>query len=279
MLLRENSISAAEVSQRWTQASAKFSYAPNRPGIGPGEEKLAAELGGKIMGGSVSYDILLPGNKKLEVKELDERGALRTGTEGAAAAAKSVGIINKICDELVSMQLEVLHDYAGEAYPDELDEFVRVDVPLIMKGEITSTRALGSDDKFGLLQALQFIKELIHAAGGSEHTVSLDDKEVPVDDIKFAKVVDVIEPGAHEFNVEPISREIAKAKSRAFDDPEWFIDDVWAHAAVPSEVFPAADALAIVTPDGYRLIPKSKLDTTLVFTRISQGKPRFTVNT
>lgn len=267
----------ADITRHWTNASAKFPYAPNRPGVGPGEEKLAAELGGKIMGGSVSYDIQLPDGKKLEVKELDDGGALRTGTEGAAAAAKSIGIINKICDELASMDLGILREYAGDAYPEELDGFVANDVPLIKKGEMTSTRALGSDDKFGLLQALQFVHELMNAAGGEDHVIALDDKKVPVDDVKFAKVVDVVEPGDHEFNVDPISREIAKAKSRAFDNPEWFIDDVWAHAAVPSEVFPAADALAIVTPDGYRLIPKSRLDDVLVFTRISQGKPRFKV--
>ena len=277
MLIRENVIGTADVSRRWTQASAKFSYAPNRPGVGPGEEKLAAELGGKIMGGSVSYDVILPSGEKLEVKELDKDGALRTGTEGAAAASRSVGIISKICDELNGMNLDILRDYTGDAYPDELDEFIRNDVPLIQKGEMTTSRALGSESKFGLLQALQFIHEVMQAAGGEEHVVSLDDRQVPVDDVKFAKVVDVVEPGENEFNVEPISREIAKAKSRAFDDPEWFIDDVWAHAAVPSEVFPAADALAIVTPDGYRLIPKSKLDNVLVFTRISQGKPRFKV--
>ena len=277
MLIRENVIGTADVSRHWTQASAKFSYAPNRPGVGPGEEKLAAELGGKIMGGSVSYDVILPSGEKLEVKELDKDGALRTGTEGAAAASRSVGIISKICDELNGMNLDILRDYTGDAYPDELDEFIRNDVPLIQKGEMTTSRALGSESKFGLLQALQFIHELMQAAGGEEHVVSLDDRQVPVDDVKFAKVVDVVEPGENEFNVEPISREIAKAKSRAFDDPEWFIDDVWAHAAVPSEVFPAADALAIVTPDGYRLIPKSKLDKVLVFTRISQGKPRFKV--
>lgn len=278
MRLRENAVGGSDITRHWSNASAKFPYAPNRPGVGPGEEKLAAELGGKIMGGSVSYDVMLPGGEKLEVKELDKDGALRTGTEGAAAAAKSVGIINKICDELKSMNLDVLREYAGDAYPEQLDEFVKTDVPLIQKGEMTTTRALGSDDKFGLLQALQFVHELMQAAGGEDHVVSLDDKQVPVDDVKFAKVVDVVEPGDHEFNVEPISREIAKAKSRAFEDPEWFIDDVWAHAAVPSEVFPAADALAIVTPDGYRLIPRSKLDDTLVFTRISQGKPRFKVN-
>lgn len=268
-------LNTAGAVKPWTKASSKFSYIPNKPGVGPGEEKLAAELGGKIMGGSVSYDVLLPGGKKLEVKELDKEGALRTGTEGAAAAAQALSVILKICDELSDIDTVVLKKATGSAYPSELDDFIVEDVPLIKKGEMTTTRALGSDKKFGMLQALKFINAVLKTSSNDEHTVSLDDKDVNVDDVQFARVADVVGIEDDSLNVSALSKEIAKAKSKAFKDPEWFVDAVWARAAIPSVAFPEADALAIVSPDGYKLIPKSKLDSALVFTRISQGKPRF----
>ena len=277
MLLNEKVTLSTTSPQRWTAASKKFPYASGKAGVGPGEEKLAAELGGKIMGGSVSYDIALPGGKKLEVKELDERGQLRTGTEGAAASSQAVSQILKICDELADIDTVILKSAAKSDYPIQLDDFIAEDIPLIKKGEMTTPRMIGSEKKFGLLQALRFISALLKATADDEHTVSLDDKDVSVDNVQFARVADVVGIEDDELRVSPLSREMAKAKSRAFKDPEWFVDAVWARAAIPSEVFPDADALAIVSPDGYRLIPKSKLDTALEFTRISQGKPRFRI--
>lgn len=268
---------ASAAATPWTKKSSKFPYLPRQPGVGPGEEKLAAELGGKIMGGSVSYDIELPNHKKIEVKELDKDGALRTGTEGLAAAAQSIGHILKICDELSSFDPKVLRQAARSAYPEDLDEFISVDVPLIMKGEMTSPRMLGSEKKFGMLQAIKFINSLLKTASTDDHVVKLDKKQVNVDDMKFARAAAAVGVDEDSVGVSAIAKEMAKAKSRAFKDPEWFIDAVWAKAAIPSEAFPAADALVIVSPDGYRVIPRSKLDNALVFTRISQGRPRFKV--
>lgn len=269
-------ISTRGAVKPWTAASKKFRYLPSRPGVGPGEEKLAAELGGKIMGGSVSYDISLPGNKKLEVKELDQSGQLRTGTEGVAAASQAMGVIFKICDELADLNVATLKKHAKSAYPAELDAFISEDVPLIKKGEMTTPRMLGSDKKFGLLDALKFTSALMRSEhDADQHVVSLDDRDVPVDDVKFAQAADVVGLDDEELSVPEITREISKLRSKAFRDPSWYVDKVWATVAIPSESFPDADALAIVTPDGYRLIAKSEMDKQLVFARISQGRPRF----
>lgn len=278
MLLYEKVTLSTTSPQRWTAASKKFAYISGKAGVGPGEEKLAAELGGKIIGGSVSYDIVLPSGKKLEVKVLGKDGSIRPGTEGIAAAAKSTSQILKICEELASIDTVVLKSVAKDSYPAQLDSFIDEDIPLIKKGEMTMPRMIGSEKKFGLLQAIRFIHALLKTlSDDDEHTVSLDDKDVNVDDVQFARVADVIGIEDVDLNVSALSRELAKAKSKAFSNPEWYVDSVWARAAIPSEAFPDADALAIVSPDGYRLIPKSKFDSALEFTRISQGRARFKV--
>lgn len=278
MLLYEKASLNFSGVQPWTAASKKFAYLPTKAGVGPGEEKLAAELGGKIMGGSVSYDIVLSNGKKLEVKELDKDGSLRTGTEGINAIAPAMSTIYKICDELTDLDLVVLRSAAGSEYPEALDAFITDEIPLIKKGEMTSARGIGGNGKFGLLQAIEFVNMLLRSNADEDHTVSLDDKDIDVDGVQFAKVADVVGLDDDMINVSTLTKELAKAKSKAFKDPDWFVDAVWARAAIPSASFPDADILAIVSDSGFKLIPKSKLDSALTFTRVSQCRPRFRVN-
>jgi len=278
MFIFENSVNIKNASNAnaWTPVSIKYSYSPSKPGVGPGEEKLAAELGGKIMGGSTSYDIVLPNGEKVEVKQLDTSGLIRPGTKGLSAVEKNLSIINQTCNELSQISINVLR--LQSTYPESYEDFIMHDIPFIKKGEITPSRMMGSTKKFGLLQALQFINYLMkNNKDGADHTVVLDKKKKVVSDITFAQVVDIVDPEDSNYKIDPLNKQLSKAKSYAFQNPQWIIDEIWTKAAIPSDVFSGVDALAIVDQKGYRIIPAEQFDDVLQFVHITQGKPKFKV--
>ena len=105
----------------------------------------------------------------------------------------------------------------------------------------------------------------------------LDKKKKVVSDITFAQVVDIVDPEDSNYKIDPLNKQLSKAKSYAFQNPQWIIDEIWTKAAIPSDVFSGVDALAIVDQKGYRIIPAEQFDDVLQFVHITQGKPKFKV--
>jgi len=76
-------------------------------GVGRGEERLAVELDGQIMGGNVSYDVVDAEGRKWEVKEPESKsggGRVRIEQEGIRAVAP---VLRKLASVLTKIMLNV----------------------------------------------------------------------------------------------------------------------------------------------------------------------------
>ena len=281
---------------RWGKVATKIKYGSvsekseeATTGTGPGEDRLAAILGGQVQGGSVSYDVVLKDGSKWEVKALDKQSDLiRPGTEGLAAFDKPRKKLERLMAQLRNFSVVVrrfkLNDpTVGGEDADVLNyilNFVDGEAgDMIAKGEISA----GRFREFRTMMKELF--ELKRKWGFNpdekvkpDTRVGLAGKEIEVDKGTYIDVAKTVEKSRPDVNVLKNFSEkelaIAAINSAAFDNYSEFLDD-WFDSVKASKVFSHVDGVFIVNQLGFSKVPRSMFKQAFPFAKVSQGKPRF----
>jgi len=260
-------------------------------GTGPGEKWLASLFGGSVVGGGSSYDIIMPGGTKCEVKELDSASSLvRPATEGIAALEKSRRHMNVIMSQIkdfieaVEASKEALEDvmtpeeeqivsYVAEFFDNEQENIVG-------KGEISRERIAYLRS---VLKQLQILKTS-HSGSKKDTknvktTVTLNKKTATVSRPTFIDIAKRVEADVGETEIlsdfETWDLVLNTLKDSAFTDYVGFLNS-WYESLSVEDAFKAADGLFIVNEQkGFYWIPKSSLKSMLRFEVVSQGRPKF----
>ena len=285
----------------WPAAAAKFSgtgFGKQKEGergeamgTGPGEKWLAAIFGGKVAGGSVSYDVIMPDGTKCECKELASPSSLvRPGTEGLAAIEKArerLGIILSQLKEFISATSKGAKKFKDIMTDEEkkvvyyIRDFLTDEYENIMgKGEI-------SRERIAYLRAvLKQVKILKLSHQGSDNdtvnikpSITLNKKTKIVSRPTFIDIAKKVESEVGEDDIlgdfQAWDLVLNCLKDTAFTDYVKFLDDWYASVSV-DEVFRQTDGVFIVNERrGFFWIPKDNLKSMLRFEVISQGKPKF----
>jgi len=266
----------------WSKRALKIDY-NKREGVGPGEDRLALELNGKVQGGNVSYDIIDDKGKKWEVKQPDNAKEIRPGTEGLAALQRAKAELEAVISQLMNGYKKAKDELniADFLTPEEMvsiEEFLNEDALMIQKGEISKLRANN------ILNILKIFHNHITPPKKQQNDkrIELGDDEVNiqknVDSRVFAKVGLMIDVPLEDLNLS--DKEIFSSffHNTAFLNPEKWFQENWVNAAKASNVFGGTDGVILVdSTKGYCIIPKEQFDSKIIFNRISQGKPRFKV--
>lgn len=267
---------------KWTKGNPR-QYHDGARHTGPGEEMLAWELGGATQGLSVSYDIVDGEGRKWEVKEPDSGNGIRPGIEGRKALVPIRRTLEEVCRQLSEgfdlIDFEALKMFA-EGAPigvSEVASFIENDVPMIMAGEISAGRILGSKtNPVGLLQVLEFVRFMIG-----------DAVKAPPRKMKLGKLTKTIDVGTYvhanralglsDDQIDASVQELFAGTFRhpAFRKPQAFIREVWQNGITASSVFHGVEGVIVVNPREFMIIPRSELDVHFRFQRISKGDPRF----
>ena len=115
----------------WTDKSNGIPFKHTMPGIGDGEEKVAAELGTVVLGQNSPYDMMPVLNgvaTKCDVKKLDKQNDFNTGVEGSNALRllkmKHVTLLESIQalreSPLLTSQEKMTLNFFADTSPDEL---------------------------------------------------------------------------------------------------------------------------------------------------------------
>lgn len=271
--------------QPWPKTVVNIPYEPKQKGVGPGEDRLAKLLGGRVMGGGESYDIIDSQGNKWEVKEPSGglKGEIRPGTEGLAAVQVAFGRIKNVVSRIESVfgtktrsrTASAAEQVMGPDVVKKISDFVVDEAPMLMKGEVSR----------GRMAALGEVLHLINAALGDhdEHDVTkhveMGDEETTVekdvDLITYVKLGKVMDLDAKDLNVSAGDMLRSTFNGLAFRNPDRFIEVNWERAALASVVFGHTSGVILVSQSGYRMIPKSDIDNVLIFNRITKGFPHF----
>lgn len=255
-------------------------------GVGPGENWVAITFGGKIQGGSVSYDVVLKDDSKWEVKQLLTKSeTVRPGTEGLKAFEDARERLENIMHELQ----EFCNSYDKSSLKDFLNkeqiskfEFIKSFIEdefemIVSKGEISKERFI--DLRTCLITCSQLRSDL-HASvkNKTKTVVGLNDKNINVDKTTFVDIAKQLEKATNRDDILTDINEIdivfSSLKDSAFTDVKKFFNE-WFNSVKVSNVFSQVDGLIIVNPNQFMVIPKEHFNNTLKFDKVTQGKPRF----
>lgn len=269
----------------WPAEVESIDYAGSS-GVGPGEYRLAAMMGGKVQGQKTPYDIVV-GNKKWEVKQPDSGRQIRPGTHGMQAIAGVMQKLATMADQLESAFSGVDPDVIAAAFDadaedkiNKIKQFIEKDLPFIRKGEISSGRVFGSKQQKGLslVEVLGMISQLISQAqtntGKLRKVVKYAGKDHEVDLSTYVDVGRIMNVPEEDIDVDPRDVFPTLFKSEVFRDPVGFLEE-YTNSITPKEVFGHTDGVILVKPDKFMIIPRDSLDEKLKFVRISQGVARF----
>jgi hypothetical protein len=257
-----------------------------RDKIGPYERRMAKILGGKLTGGSASWDIEADG-RKYEVKKPDHSNEIRLGGESLASFSKPRGRIEAVLRQIDGVFGEGSKKMTREAAKDVMspeaftvvEKFAHEDIAELLRGNLSASR----------MKRLEVVLQHIHQAitgtddavvdakkhivmGDEEHKVERD-----VDMPTYAKVGRVIGVPPSELNVTQRDLLASTLNLKAFKFPQAFIEENWTNAVTPSSVFGDVEAVIIVGSSGYKFIPRGQLDKSLVLTRAAAGRLVFKV--
>jgi hypothetical protein len=116
-------------------------------GVGPGENRIAAIVGGLVMGPFVSYDIALP-DSKWEVKSISSKvQTIRTCGAGRSAFSQARKRLSDIVGQLASVSEAVSRDSRVVSATESCRKFLKFHKEMIEKGEV-------SVDRFNKLQLM-----------------------------------------------------------------------------------------------------------------------------
>lgn len=258
-------------------------------GVGPGENRLADILGGKVQGQSESYDLDIPDGPfsgKWEVKAPDKDSEIRPGTEGNLA----VGAINKTL-RIAFDELQEFIDFPGieeivksNGMSSEYNQIVsfmkdsvtksgKSNYDLLQSGEITAARF---ND---IMKIIMAASSIIKIAESKVMNVKINDKTYKVTPTNMLRIlrllgIDEDEASSKLGDVSNIAAALSILNSPVFSNPD-ILKSQWEKTILAEDVFDLTGVI-LVTPEGFMMI-KSPYKDKIKFSRISQGKPKFKV--
>lgn len=261
-------------------------------GTGPGEEWIAHIFGGQVQGGGVSFDVVMPDGSAWEIKQLlRSSDTIRPGTEGRQAFEGAKNHLNAIVKQIKNFTKVAtkigLADRLGSDDKKKL-EFVKTFIDdeaemILGKGEVSKERFIDLRSVLITLSKLKALNaESLGEKGSSpELTVGLNDKQIAVDRPTFIDVAKRVEKATKREDIlsqfEELDIALATLKDAAFDDPRSFFNE-WFSSIKIDRVFSQVDGVIIVNPQGFMIVPKDQLQTTIKFDKITQGQPRFVLS-
>lgn len=280
--------------ERWTKVvkgvamgNTKDKSGDEKTGVGPGEERLAKIFGGRVQGGSVSFDIVTPDERRWEVKSLDNASDLiRPGTEGRIAFEKPAKRLEKIMGSMknfvaVSKKLDL-----GDVVTDEekkvidfVEGFVDDSFDMIVgKGEVAIDRFKALRAALNSVSKMKKRWEALGAEPKMNTVIGLAGKEVQVDKPTYVDVVKRVKravPDADVFSgIEQHEFLLATLRDGAFDDPRVFFDE-WFESVDINRIFSQVDGVFIVNNHGFSMVPKGLFKKAFRFKKVSQKMPKF----
>jgi hypothetical protein len=151
--------------------------------VGPFERRLAAVLGGDVVGGSKSHDIVAAG-AKYEVKKPNHKAMIRLGNEGTTAFARAKNEIETACKALAAAfkpDSVVFSSFTSLMDQDDVKEvvsFVQTEVPALVRGNFSVSRMRRFHAIItkvaAVLRAKDGADDKVLLMGDNEHTVERD---------------------------------------------------------------------------------------------------------
>jgi len=272
-------------------------YESTMQGVGPGEQRLAKILGGKVLGPSSSYDLALLGPdgkivETWEVKEPDEQGQIRPGTEGVKIANKVSSLMSSVVSEMkefinaVSSKEQTPAEFLGSSVTlyEEVKNFLEAvpskrstkdNAELLTSGEIQKSTLKGlSQQIINIQKIVQDLQKNVLQIDVNGRTFQVS----PVKMLKISRLLGLDDDSTKEKLGDATEAAIALSSlsNPVFENPQ-ILSDLWNEINAES-VFGNTNGVILVDNEGFTFIPKTKLKSRLIFTRISQGRPRFAVS-
>lgn len=281
--------------QSWSHEALKVPFDGSKgkgEGVGRGEERLAIQLGGQVMGGGVSFDVVDSENRKWEVKEPESKsggGRVRIEQEGIRVTApvlrKLASILTKIIrffDKKTLKKVPGISEVFSTEDVQSVYLFLEQHADGIFRGEIGLSRIKAYHEMLSMI-ADRLAKapqnssahQLVHSKSGT--SLEVDDPTMVQVAIQVAKKLNMpLDKMLSSVGITPVSFTRAQLSGEAFSNPGAFMESTWG-SIKSSKMFGDVDGVVLVMDSGYRVIPREELDTALAFHSITKGKPKLVI--
>lgn len=272
-----------------------ISMKPTRPGLGPGEERLAWEFNGIVQGGNVSYDLKID-DSVLEVKMLPDRNWETSEIRACAKGRRAVGNAKFELDTVVRQLAKACSMYRLAEKSLQLDEamteamtyvceFVLDRSDAILSGELPKSLLVGQTRgqtvKMSLVDVLRVVylmlQERLKREPHKPYLVYVKPgTDLEVDLLTWLHLIEICELDANDYGATLADVFYGNFRHSAFRDPVKFMLQFLA-SIDPNKVFDGTDGMFIVRSNSYMYIPASDYTQRLRFTNLTQGVPKFRV--
>lgn len=274
----------AGVMVPWPKDSLKIPYGKSE-GVGPGEQRLAFVLGGKVMNTSVGFDIQAP-TGKYEVKEPKSHihGEFRVGTSGTAALGPALKEIRTVVAQLMHVFGEHVSDEIKSIRAQNFSDADVARVQEVLDGDelmlaiVKGTIGIARTNELGSIVLMvhnrlknKLREEKYVVLGNSDHSA---EARTDVTDAEFVRIAKELGVSFDALGLDKSDQLRSELSHPAFTNPREFIKLIKSPVK-PSDVFDHVDFLALVSQVGYVIIPKSELDRRIEYYRMGMMRPEF----
>lgn len=265
----------------WPEEAKSVDFVSVMKGFGDGEQRIAFIFGGSMMGGNKSYDVLIRGHGKWEVKDLTNDNEIRPGTQGTRAySVVQTRIISAFIEMSKFIEDAFLNDSLECATVRErrtlmyIRDFVNANYALIVEaGEVSKSRFLE------LRKVVTYVSQFKQKRESDVvHALLTDD--FFIEDLDHRTYVSIAKQLAKSNNVvaarfDRMDLALENLKDEMFDDPDELVKLV--ETIKPSNIFGThADGLILVHREqGFIVLDNHVMDDVIVFDQITQSKPKF----
>lgn len=241
----------------------------------PGEDRVAALVGGERQGSASTFDVLGPDNKKWEVK-YPVGAKIRTGVEGTSASSKFRSQVKSVSQSLAELNESEFVQEADAELAKNLNEFVSADqngLKSILKDEI-SLRAFDR-----VMDILKRLSVLERKQGEATVEISTNEKSAVgivsrQDALRIAKLAG-LKPD--EIGVSSLEGALSVIDVSVLSDPEKWKQDI-VDSVKASKVFAEMTGVVLVSQGGYVVVGQDQLDSAFTFNGITQARIKYNVS-
>jgi len=248
--------------------------------IGPGERKLAAELGtDQVMGGGYSYDIAVNGYR-YEVKAVSsDSKTIRAAKEGMKLYAKPRKKIEEVLAQISLFNEKYKQMFGETPFTRQISEFISSELPGFESSDATGDRLSY------LIATIHSIKDKIESLGGNLSPSELKkfkiiDSEGEVEYVTPTKtyltILDMLGTDVRDMDKKQKVNFLSSIlKSKAFIDPDAFNSEIISDMDPTSSFSEVVDGLFIVSKKGYFYMDINDIRKYLRFLAVYQGRPNY----
>jgi hypothetical protein len=244
---------------------------------GPGERKLAAQLGANgPMGSGVSYDIEQNGFK-YEVKAIDDNSTtIRGAAEGIKLFTRVSRKINDVFVQIKTFIDKYKQFFGDDAFTRRTEAFFAEEEEKFESGGISEERLR----KFSAV--IQSVSRRLRSLGGDPgptdtKKISVNNKDYQVSKQTYQTILDLLGVNTANLDKKQMVEFLSSIlKSSAFVDVDRFISEIEQDLR-PSQMFAnIVDGVFIVHPtNGYFYLSIPDIDKFFKFVSVSQGRPEY----